>query len=91
MDARRPGMAALPIVLLSQRADANTCIAAIELGADDYIVKPFHPREVAARVRALLRRRDLDGAAPTPTFLRVGELTIDGIATRRCWPVGRWR
>lgn len=72
-----PEWAALPIVLLSQRADANDRIAAIELGADDYIVKPFHPREVAARVRALLRRRDLDGAAPAPTFLRVGELTID--------------
>lgn len=72
-----PEWAALPIVLLSQRADANDRIAAIELGADDYIVKPFHPREVAARVKALIRRRDLDGAAPPPTALRVGDLTID--------------
>lgn len=71
-----PDLAELPIMLLSPRADANDRIAALEMGADDYIVKPFHPREVAARIKALMRRRVVEDPA-TVTALRVGDLMID--------------
>jgi DNA-binding response OmpR family regulator len=53
----------VPVILLTARADEVDRLVGLELGADDYIVKPFSPREVAARVRAVLRRARPDGAA----------------------------
>src|SRR5262249_14260362 len=50
------GTAALPIIMLTARAEESDRIVGLELGADDYITKPFSPNEVVARVRALLRR-----------------------------------
>lgn len=67
----------LPIILLSARADATDRILGLELGADDFITKPFHPREVAARIKALLRRRVLDAGPRAMPVLRVGDLVID--------------
>ncbi len=49
--------AAVPVVMLTARASEDERVAGLELGADDYIVKPFSPRELVARVRAVLRRR----------------------------------
>jgi DNA-binding response OmpR family regulator len=51
-----PATAALPIIMLTARAEESDRIVGLELGADDYITKPFSPNEVVARVRALLRR-----------------------------------
>ena len=68
---------ALPIILLGTRADAADRIHGLELGADDFIVKPFHPREVAARIKALLRRLSIDAAPRPSTVRRAGDLTID--------------
>src|SRR5262245_8506723 len=51
-----PSTAALPIIMLTARAEESDRIVGLELGADDYITKPFSPNEVVARVRALLRR-----------------------------------
>lgn len=67
----------LPIILLSARADAADRILGLELGADDFITKPFHPREVAARIKALLRRRAFDAGPRALPVLRVGDLVID--------------
>lgn len=53
-------LAATPIILLTARVEDTDKIIGLELGADDYITKPFNAREVVARVRALLRRTDLD-------------------------------
>ena len=53
-------LAALPIIMLTARVDDSDKVIGLELGADDYITKPFNGREVVARVRALLRRRQLD-------------------------------
>lgn len=53
-------LAALPIIMLTARIDDTDKVVGLELGADDYITKPFNGREVVARVRALLRRRELD-------------------------------
>jgi len=70
-----PGLAGLPIVMLTARVEDTDKIVGLEIGADDYIAKPFNPREVVARVRAVLRR---SGGTPVPSqTLRVDELRID--------------
>ena len=68
-------LAALPIIFLTARVDDTDKILGLELGADDYITKPFNPREVVARVRALLRRAG-SGLSPLPT-LQVGALRLN--------------
>jgi DNA-binding response OmpR family regulator len=66
---------ATPIIMLTARVEETDELIGLELGADDYIAKPFSPRIVVARVRALLRRAD---AAPSePQVLRLGDLEID--------------
>jgi two-component system alkaline phosphatase synthesis response regulator PhoP len=66
---------ALPIIMLTARVEDTDRIVGLELGADDYIPKPFNPREVVARVRAVLRRV---GATTSPSkVLRSGELALD--------------
>lgn len=65
----------VPIIMLTARADEADTLVGLELGADDYITKPFSPRELVARVRAVLRRTD---ASPAPdAVLRVGDLELD--------------
>src|SRR2546426_4410344 len=63
----------LPIILLTSRAAELDRVHGLELGADDYLIKPFYPRELVARVRALLRRAEPEG----PSRLTFGALTID--------------
>ena len=65
-----------PIVMLTARADEIDRVVGFELGADDYVVKPFSPREVVARVRAVLRRSGIKHEAG-PVVLRFGRLEID--------------
>jgi DNA-binding response OmpR family regulator len=64
----------VPIIMLTARSTEEDRLEGLDLGADDYVVKPFSPRELTARVRAVLRRAP--GAADGPP-LRVGEITID--------------
>ncbi len=73
--AREPALAELPILMLTARGDETDRIVGLELGADDYLGKPFHPRELLARMRAVLRRR-ARGAARADV-LRFGRLEID--------------
>ncbi len=70
-----PELAGLPVLMLTARGDDVDKIVGLELGADDYLAKPFNPRELLARVRAVLRRSGA-GAAPRPRF-RAGRLEID--------------
>src|SRR6186997_467559 len=58
-----PQLQTIPVILITARAEEAERVAGLELGADDYITKPFSPREVVARVRAVLRRTS---AAPLP-------------------------
>lgn len=67
--------AAVPIIMLTARGEEADRIRGLELGADDYVVKPFSPKELVARVTALLRR--LDRGKPKDRVLRHGPLTID--------------
>jgi two-component system alkaline phosphatase synthesis response regulator PhoP len=66
----------IPIIMLTARVEDSDKIIGLEIGADDYVTKPFNPREVVARVRALLRRSQPDGRTPTHV-LQVGPLTLD--------------
>ncbi len=64
------------IIMLTARDDDIDKIIGLELGADDYLTKPFNPRELVARVKAILRRSE-SKPAPTSKSLRLGDLTID--------------
>jgi DNA-binding response OmpR family regulator len=66
----------IPILMLTARGDEMDRIVGLELGSDDYLPKPFNPRELLARLRAILRRRGLSGIAHTAP-LRFGRLEID--------------
>jgi two-component system alkaline phosphatase synthesis response regulator PhoP len=70
-------IAATPIIMLTARVEDNDKIVGLEIGADDYITKPFNPREVVARVRALLRRTQLQQESQVPQRLQIGQLVLD--------------
>ena len=64
-----------PIIVLTAKVEENDKVLGLELGADDYITKPFSPRELTARVRVVLRRASKDPFEPD--LLRVGDITVD--------------
>jgi DNA-binding response OmpR family regulator len=64
----------VPIIMLTARVEETDTLIGLEIGADDYITKPFSPRELVARVRVVLRRGSGD---PTSEVIRVGEVTLD--------------
>jgi DNA-binding response OmpR family regulator len=66
----------VPIIMLTARSSEEDRLEGLDLGADDYVVKPFSPRELAARVRAVLRR--VPGAADGPP-IRIGALVVDPV------------
>jgi two-component system response regulator CpxR len=80
----------LPVLLLTARGEDVDRIVGLEIGADDYLPKPFNPRELVARIRAILRRTRADGkpAQPAPDVVRVGEVELDP-ATRTVRHEGR--
>jgi two-component system, OmpR family, alkaline phosphatase synthesis response regulator PhoP len=69
------GTSGIPIIILTAKASEADRVVGLELGADDYITKPFSPRELIARIKALLRRSA--GFRPQPSILRHGSLSID--------------
>jgi len=66
-----------PVIIITAREEETDVVLGLELGADDYLVKPFRMRELVARIRAVLRRDG--GTTETPKFLRVGEVVIDPV------------
>ncbi len=80
----------LPIIMLTARVEESDRILGLDLGADDYVIKPFSLRELKSRIRALLRRRALDGGVPDDEYrdprleVRRGpmEVTLDGAEVR---------
>jgi DNA-binding response OmpR family regulator len=74
----------VPVIMLTARSDDVDKIVGLEMGADDYITKPFNPREVVARVKANLRRRNWDAAAARDTEERgavtVGNVSLDPVS-----------
>jgi len=72
----------LPIVMLTARGEETDQVMGFDAGADDYVVKPFSPRALVARIRALFRRQDPE--AQTAELIEVGELKMD-LASYRFW------
>ncbi len=70
-------LASTPIIMLTARVEDTDKIVGLELGADDYITKPFNPREVVARVRSVLRRSQGGGSVRQPRILQLGGLLLD--------------
>ncbi len=64
-----------PVILLTARVDPDDKVVGLEMGADDYLTKPFRPRELLARIRAVLRR--VGESEPTGMVLRMGAITLD--------------
>jgi two-component system phosphate regulon response regulator PhoB len=73
---------AVPILMITARGDEADRVAGLETGADDYIVKPFSPRELLARIRAVLRRRAPEQSAGVVT---IGDLSLDADTYRVSW------
>jgi len=67
----------LPVIMLTARDDELDKLLGLELGADDYVTKPFSPRELVARVRAVLRRADRVADQAADEVVRAGDLTLD--------------
>jgi DNA-binding response OmpR family regulator len=75
--ASAAGASDIPVLMLTARGDAMDRVVGLELGADDYLPKPFEPRELLARLRAVLRRRRSGSADAAIAVLRFGRLEID--------------
>ncbi len=78
----------IPIIIMTVRADQADRITGLEIGADDYVIKPFHPRELVARVRNVLRRHG-EGAAPGGAPLQFDGWVLDPDARTLTAPDGR--
>jgi two-component system, OmpR family, response regulator CpxR len=70
----------VPVVMLTAHGDDVDRIVGLEIGADDYLSKPFNPRELAARIHAVLRRTTVPVAAPSPDTTVLGDLEVDSRA-----------
>jgi len=76
---------AVPIVIVTARTDTHDLVAGLEAGADDYITKPFHPKELTARIRALMRRAASSGSRESGSIV-LGEVVVvpdEGVVRRR--------
>jgi DNA-binding response OmpR family regulator len=78
----------LPVIMLTARGEPLDRILGLEMGADDYLPKPFSPRELVARVRAVLRRADASTAPAPDEVVRAGDVTLD-VARMRADVAGR--
>ena len=72
----------VPVLVLTRRCEDTDRIVGLEIGADDYLIKPVNPRELVARIRAVLRRARLEAwrASPASSLLRVGDVALDRAA-----------
>jgi two-component system alkaline phosphatase synthesis response regulator PhoP len=70
-----PSLSGIPVVIVTAKGEETDRVVGLEMGADDYIVKPFHPKELVARVKAILRRKESD-QAPSDR-ISIGPVSID--------------
>lgn len=75
----------LPVIIVSARTDETDIITGLELGADNYIPKPFNPKILVANIKALLRRSSASKETGTETFITVGPLRIDSVRREAYW------
>jgi DNA-binding response OmpR family regulator len=67
----------VPVIMLTAKTDETDRVVGLEIGADDYVTKPFSMRELMARVKSVLRRRNVVSPLPADSLIRVGRLVID--------------
>ncbi|MAU11234.1 MAG: DNA-binding response regulator [Anaerolineaceae bacterium] len=68
----------VPVIMLTAKGDENDKVYGLELGADDYVTKPFGPRELSSRIKAVLRRADMPSSSPTDAIIRIDDrLSVD--------------
>jgi DNA-binding response OmpR family regulator len=67
----------IPVIMLTAKGEETDVVLGLEMGADDYVTKPFSPREVLARVRALLRRKERDKKSGERKRIEIGDLVLD--------------
>jgi DNA-binding response OmpR family regulator len=68
----------IPVIMLTAKGEENDKVYGLELGADDYITKPFGPRELSSRIKAVLRRADMPSSSPDNAILRIDDrLSVD--------------
>jgi DNA-binding response OmpR family regulator len=80
-----PDLSSIPLLILSARDDEVDRVLGLELGADDYVTKPFSARELVARVHAILRRTGVPQASTAPTVIELGSIAVDiGRREARC-------
>lgn len=79
----------VPIIFLSAKGETADKVTGLQLGADDYLAKPFEPAEFMARVKAVLRRADSSTADEAQTKLTVGELSLEPLSNRVLFADGR--
>jgi len=79
---RRPELGEVPVIVLTARRDEADRVRGLELGADDYVTKPFSPRELVLRVGAVLRRSQSPAVAGASRLLQGGDITVDLNAMR---------
>ncbi|MFB3895303.1 MAG: response regulator [bacterium] len=69
--------AGIPILMVTAKSAETDKVVGLELGADDYVTKPFSPRELVARVKAILRRTGTPKSEPAPDLIKIGSINID--------------
>jgi DNA-binding response OmpR family regulator len=84
----RPAVSHLPILMLTARDEEIDKVVGLEMGADDYLTKPFSMHELLARVKALLRRAEMNDAQDLPPRLEAADLVVD-VAARRATRAGQ--
>ena len=68
----------IPVIMLTAKGDENDKVYGLELGADDYVTKPFGPRELSSRIKAVLRRAEMPSTSPDESILRIDDrLSVD--------------
>lgn len=68
----------IPVIMLTAKGDENDKVYGLELGADDYVTKPFGPRELSSRIKAVLRRADMPSSSPEQAILKIDDnLSVD--------------
>jgi len=79
----------VPIIFLSAKGETADKVTGLQLGADDYLAKPFEPAELLARVKAVLRRAEAFAGEDTQSRLTVGEITLEPVSNRIIFADGR--
>jgi len=81
----------VPIIILSAKGEIGDRVVGLEIGADDYLAKPFEPSELLARVKALMRRVEAFSSPPSDERLTVNGITVDAVGNLAILPDGRMR